>query len=134
MKKFVCFALIIMFILPMYGFQKKELLHLDGINEIYLVENGESGQKYIKKENASLSELQKAEGVILVFDKSVDEVKNELNFKQVKVENVDGIKIIYGYTGLYSSCIHLDGKQVNVQIVQRQNQTIAGFPIILSGF
>ena len=131
---FVCFALSVLMIFPLYNCQKKELLSLDAISEIYLVENADDKQIYSKKDGVSFVDLQKAEGVILVFDSDIDKVKNELNFKQVKKETIDGLEIFYGYTNLYSDFVYVNGKQVNVQIIERENQTVAGFPLILSGF
>ena len=80
-------------------------------------------------------DLSSAEGVIIVFnDNNVSDVCQRLNLSIVKKEFIDDMEIVYGYTSLFSDHIYVDGKQSNVQIVQKQSEVIAGFPIILSGF
>ena len=131
---FLCFALSIFLIFPLYNINNKNLLSFDGISEIYYVENVGGKEEYIKKESFSFVEFQKAEGVIVIFDKNVSDVVKTLDVKLIKRENIDGTEVLYGYTNLFGSFVYIDGKQSNVQIVERQNKTIAGFPLILSGF
>ena len=136
MKMLLCFGLIALLILPLYNVQNQNLFEIEGISEIYFVENIDGKQEYVlkNKDNLGNSEVNKAEGIIIVFDEECDVVLNSLDADIIKRERVEEIEILYCYTPLFSDFIFLEGKQVNVQIIERQNQIVAGFPLILSGF
>lgn len=134
MKMFLCFLGFVSLIFPLFNFQAEDLTNLDGISEVFFVQNVDGKQEYVKQENACVIDLQRADGIIVIFDKSVDEVKKILNFQPIKCEKIENMDIFYGYSSLYSKFIYLDGKQSNVQIVAKGDQTIAGFPLIFSGF
>jgi len=131
---FLCFLGFVSLIFPLFNFQTGDLTSLDGICEVFFVQNVDGKQEYVKQENVNVVALQRAEGIIIVFDKNVEEVKKILNFQQIKCEKIENMDIFYGYSNLYSKFIYLEGKQANVQIVAKGEQTIAGFPLILSGF
>ena len=133
----MCFSLLLSLIFPLFNVQSGNIFDLDGISSIYFVKTQDGKLFYEKQEKLEFSqiELSNLEGVILTFEgKETLDIVNKLNMKIVREEMVDDIKIIYGYTDLYADFIYLDGKQTNVQLLKRQNEVIAGFPIILSGY
>ncbi len=137
MKCLMCFSLLIAFIFPLFNVQKSDIFAVEGISSIYFVKEEDGKMRYAiqEKSEISLLELNEIEGVILTFeDEELDEIAHRLNLKMVREEVIDDMKLIYGYTDLYDDFIYLDGKQTNVQILKRQNEVVAGFPIILSGF
>lgn len=44
------------------------------------------------------------------------------------------MKILYGYKNDFSDFRFIDGKKINVQIAWAENETIVGFPLIMTGF
>ena len=123
--------------MPLYNVPQKSLLDIEGIKKVYSVENTSEKQMCVELncEDVTLGQLVDADGVIIVFDDcNVYETAQKLNMSTIKEEEIEGMKILYGYTTFYSGHIYIDGKQVNVQLVQKQNEVIAGFPIILTGY
>ena len=120
MKILLCFGMVLVLILPLYNVQRRDLLAVEGISRIYLVESVDGKHEYIEKEleQISVASLSRSDGLVLIFDsKNAQEVSENLQIKLVKEESIDNMKIIYGYTTLYSDFIYIDGKQSNVQIV-----------------
>lgn len=137
MKGLICFGTMLALIFPLYNVQRKNIFCVDGISSIYFVSVAEGKLVYEiqNRDDISQKDLQNAEGVILNFESGdAYDIATRLDVKIVKEEIVDEMKIIYGYTNLYSDFIYIDGKQSNVQIVQNQGGVTAGFPIILSGY
>lgn len=133
MKSLIILASLLLLFVPLFRVQKTDLLSFEEIGEVFFVENGKV-EKQTKK-NFSQAELLKVDGIVLSFeDKTMKEIQNLLKVKVVKVERVEGIDIVYGYTDLYSGHIFLDKKMVNVQLASSNQRIIAGFPIILSGY
>ena len=136
MKLFLCLFSILLIVFPLYDVPQKKLFEIVGISQIYLVkeENNKQIFQEIEKEDVKEGDLLKSDGVIIVFGDKPEEVEKKLGVQVVKIENVEEMQIVYGYTNLYSGFVYIDGKQSNVQIVKKGEQTIAGFPLILSGF
>ena len=126
-----------MLICPLFNVQKNNLFALDGISSIYFVKRDGGVQVYEEQSKNAFSqlELSENEGVILTFENnSLENVSSLLDMKIVKKEVVDGIESVYGWTNLYEDFVCIDGKQTNVQLVARQGEIVAGFPVVLSGF
>jgi hypothetical protein len=136
MKILVCFGLILAVILPLYNVKNKDLFLIENIKEIYTVENIDNKQQYIKRNAEDIDCLmtRNVEGLIIVFDCDNMKVIKNLKAHVIKIEKIEELVIYYCYCDLYPGFVYVDGKQVNVQIVERNNETIAGFPLILSGF
>lgn len=137
MKGLVLFLTALALLAPLYNVQRKDLFDIEGVDSIYFVIGNKGKQNIVlqDKEKVEQADLSQAEGVIMLFDNlSLVEVAEVLGMKKIKEETVEEMSILYGYTNLYSDFIYIDGKQSNVQLVQKQNQVVAGFPIILSGF
>lgn len=73
--------------------------------------------------------------VVFEFEKSKKEyVKDFLSLNQTMHQGIDGMEIIYGYTSKFDKCEHINGKKVNVMIVEKEGCLLVGFPIIMTGF
>lgn len=57
-----------------------------------------------------------------------------LNAQIYRSHNVEGMEMYYGYTNMYGEWKNVNGKKVNIQIAIKDNETIVGFPLILTGF
>lgn len=73
--------------------------------------------------------------VILEFDAhKKDYVAEFLAMQQAQTQNIQDMTIVYGYTSKFDKCQYVDGKKVNVMIVEKQGALLVGFPIIMTGF
>ena len=137
MKGLAIFGVLLALIFPLYNVQGKDVFYVEGVSEVYFVKAKNGEQSYILQEKKEFDqcELNEIEGLILVFqDQKIDEVVSNFKLKVVKEEMIDDIRIVYGYSDLYSDFIYIDEKQVNVQLAQNDGKTIAGLPLIFSGF
>jgi len=137
MKGLLCFCGILAVVFPLFNVQKKDIFAMENISNVYFVQWNDGKQEYLRQEKREFSqaELSKNEGVILVVEGScVDDVCEYLNLKIAKREEVNGREVIFGWTDMYSDFVWMQGKQVNVQLLEDKDKTIVGFPVILSGF
>lgn len=73
--------------------------------------------------------------VIFEFDaQKKSYVKEFLLLGQMQTQNIDEMKIEYGYTSKFDKCEIIDGKKINVMIVEKDETLLVGFPIIMTGF
>ncbi len=137
MKSLLCFCGILLAVFPLFNVQRNDVFSIGNISSVYFVQREEGKQVYIKQEKQEFSqiELAKNEGVILeIENSSLKEVCESLSMQIVKCEVVDGQNTIFGWTDMYSDFVWLQGKQVNVQLLESDKKIVVGFPIILSGF
>lgn len=76
------------------------------------------------------------DGLVYYFNKSVgiDRLKNKFDFVYKGKENIQNLQIYYGYDSDYPDFVFLNGKKVNVQLVENSTNIIVGFPMILCGY
>ena len=136
MKSVMFFFLIVILVVPLFQVQSSQVLDLEGCTEVYIVKTVDGKQKYekLKSEENSFNYINNSDGMLMVFDLGKDDVLNNLSAKIVMEENIEGLYITYAYSTLYNDFIYVNGKQVNVQLVQKNGKTVAGMPLILSGF
>lgn len=95
----------------------------DAIVEIKQSDLKEKYQKYSPK------------SVVLEFDKGKTQyITDFLNLSLASEQEIDGMKIIYGYTSFYKDSQCVDGKKINVMLVEKDDCVLVGFPIIMTGF
>ena len=58
----------------------------------------------------------------------------KLNAQIYQTHDVEGMIMYYGYTNMYKNFEMVGGKKVNIQIAVKEDETIVGFPLILTGF
>lgn len=73
-------------------------------------------------------------GFNLYFSENVEQIIQTLSGQIYRSQDVEGMKIYYGYTNLYNDFRYVSGKKINVQIAEQEKQVIVGFPLILTGF
>lgn len=61
----------------------------------------------------------------------VSKICTLLKAKIVKTEQVENMNITYAYSPFISKHLFIDGKKTNLQIVERSNDIILGWPLIL---
>jgi len=100
-------------------------------NQFYYTFNQEEGLKALKEIN-----IPKIDGLVYYFDKKIglDFIKNKINFSYEAKEEIEGMKIFYGYDKSYPDFRFLNGKKINCQIVQNSTNIIVGYPMILCGY
>lgn len=95
----------------------------DAIVEIKQSDLKEKYQKYSPK------------SVVLEFEKGKTQyITDFLNLSLASEQEIDGMKIIYGYTSFYKDSQYIDGKKINVMLVEKDDCVLVGFPIIMTGF
>lgn len=95
----------------------------DAIVEIKQSELKEKYQKYSPK------------SIVLEFEKGKTQyITDFLNLSLASEQEIDGIRIIYGYTSFYKDSQYIDGKKINVMLVEKDDCVLVGFPIIMTGF
>lgn len=73
--------------------------------------------------------------VVFEFDRNQREyVENFLSLNFTTLQNLDDMQIVYGYTQKFDRTELIDGKKINVMIVQKEDSVLVGFPIIMTGF
>lgn len=73
--------------------------------------------------------------VIFEYDRTQREyVENFLSLNFTVLQNLDNMQIVYGYTSKFDRSELIDGKKINVMIVQKEDRLLVGFPIIMTGF
>lgn len=153
MKKLIVFILILCCIAST-AFVKVEtnpLFSLSGVEKVCFissqkyesvdlecVENGDKFFNFCTLENAkeNLSEYQKyMDGMqFYLKNSSYEALKNRLKIELVSVQEVDGMKIYCGYTPYVQFNILLNDKKVNIQIAEKADEIVVGFPLILTGY
>lgn len=153
MKKMIVFGLILLCLTStlFVKIETNPLFELKGVEKVCMVsakdyggDNVESvacGNKYF-----NFCTLKTAKEKIKEISKDVDGIQfyiNNTTFKELcrilKIEivtfsEVDEMMIYCGYTPYYQNCVFLEDKKVNVQIAVKNEQIVAGFPMILTGY
>lgn len=139
MKMFICFIILIAIISPIYNSPKTNIFEIEGISNIYFVEEKDGEFNYIQQDKnlIKIDNLSKSDAILLVFEeKSVDFVIKNLKLDVLKQEYLqkEELEIVYGYTNFYNDFIYVDNKQCNTQIVKSGEKILVGFPIIYCGY
>lgn len=133
-----------------YFAKNKELplFYLDSTKEVCLVvdnsvslsgESVDCGSKkfvYMSKEEA-LEAVSNTNFDAIQFyleDITLEDIINDMKAEKVSTQEVENVEIIYCYTPLFADSIIMNGKKVNMQIVIKDKEIIAGFPLILTGY
>lgn len=153
MKKFIVFAVILAAVCctpllklaknPIFSFSqvekvcfvKSEKVNLDGFETVYcgdLVFNYCSFSTAQKNLEILKNDIKSVE--FYLKNAKIDEILKKLDAQTISEQTIDGLCVICAYTPYYQDCIFLDGKKVNLQISCVDDQIIAGFPAILTGF
>lgn len=149
MKKLIVFLLIIVFI-SITSFVKNSqnpLFYFNDVNRVCLVVDAGSldgevincGNKdfvYYSKEDA-LEKINNSKIYAKQFyfdDVNLKEILSVLNADIVSTQEFEDLKIYYCYTPYEQDCVYIENKKVNLQIVFKSNEIVAGLPLILTGY
>lgn len=100
------------------------------------IKNGNQYYYTFDYENTPKFEEQDIDGVVYYFNSqtNINKIKQSLNFCYQSGQDIDNMKIYYGWTNKYQNFRIVNNKKVNVQIVENSTNIIVGFPMILCGY
>ncbi len=149
MKKLVVFILIIISVF-LTTFVKDKLNPLFACANVYevclVVDNNAITGDVIKCGNKDFVYLNKEEGLekvkqckvystqFYLKDISLFDILDLLEGYVVIEQEFSDLEIYYCYTAMEQDCVYIDNKKVNLQIVLRENDVVAGMPLILTGY
>lgn len=149
MKKLIAFILLT---LPLFGLlflnnNSFNLSKMEGITKACfitkkhvdigeVVETASYNYVYVSPSQIEIARKKiEAEGIVVYFEGiDFNSLKNQLKMIVFSEEEIEGKKVICGFSPLLKKEIRLDNKKVNVQICIENESIIAGFPLILTGF
>ena len=104
---------------------------LENGSQYYYLLNSKEGKKILKEIS-----IQDIDGIVYYLDKAVGlkGIINKLDFFYQGREKIDGLEVYYGYDSSYQDFRIIEGKKINVQIVENSTNIIVGYPMILCGY
>lgn len=92
---------------------------------------GNKADKILK--NIDISQIK---GIVFYLpgEYKLQDLKKHFNYMVFDSKSVQNKKVYYGYDDSYYNFKIIDGKKINFQLVEDQNQWILGYPMILTGF
>lgn len=149
MKKIIVFIFILVSItLTMFVKDKQNpLFKCENVYQVCMVvDNGKlvgevlkCGNKdfvYLSKEDAfkSIGKCQTYAVQFYLEDMDFSKILKILKANIISSQQVSGYEIYYCYTPYEKDCVYLKNKKVNLQVVLKDNEVIAGMPLILTGY
>lgn len=144
MKKILLLFFIIPFALGFYlKINPSKIFSLNGVEKVCVVTDEEVEEfnslktaqcNYVMFDSIEDAEKVKPKGFVIYMKSDIDKIKDELNLMIDRSEEIDDMKIYYGFTPNFSDFVLSNNKRINAQIVVRGEDVIAGFPMILTGF
>lgn len=150
MKKLAIF-LIVGVLISLVGFIPRDnVFDLEGIESAKFVMTAETAQNegldFVQSGEDAIVEIKQSDlkekyqkyspkSVVLEFKKGKTQyITDFLKLSLASEQKIDGMKIIYGYTSSYKDSQFIDGKKINVMLVEKDDCVLVGFPIIMTGF
>ncbi len=147
MKSFVFLLLCTVIILLVFVWQGEKYFGFEGLTEVCFVtefdydfENMTKTEKenyiYSTPQNAKFYNLKIDEsGIMLRFvERNVYDLIQDFKGEILKIEEIEGKTVFYGFTPFEENFIMLENKKINMQIVEKEGEIIVGLPIILGSF
>ncbi len=73
-------------------------------------------------------------GYVFKIESSFESLKQKLDFKYFKDSSNQNQKHYYAFSNSFDNFVFVDGKKVNMHIVEKDNLLVVGFPIILTSY
>lgn len=147
MKNLVAFLFLTVLLLAFCYFDFSPALPFDNAARAsFVLEEKVEGYDYVQNGDEYIVEVysdierfyqkysDQIKGFNLYFSENVEQIIQTLSGQIYRSQDVEGMKIYYGYTNLYNDFRYVSGKKINVQMAEQENQVIVGFPLILTGF
>lgn len=147
MKNLVAFLFLTVLLLTFCYFDFSPVLPFDNAARAsFVLEEKVEGYDYVQNGDEYIVEVysdierfyqkysDQIKGFNLYFSENVEQIIQTLSGQIYRSQDVEGMKIYYGYTNLYNDFRYVSGKKINVQIAEQEKQVIVGFPLILTGF
>lgn len=77
--------------------------------------------------------LKNIKGVVFKFEGSFETLRGNFNLKYFS-DNQNGKKHYYAFSNSFDRFVFVNGKKVNMHIVEDQGKLVVGFPIILTSY
>ena len=106
--------------------ESEDMVNCGSKNFLYF--NTDDGYEFIKS-GVNVDAMQ-----FYLKDITLDDLLDLLDISIIDEQEVENYYCIYGYSPYYQDCVFIGGKKVNVQIVTENDEIIAGFPLILTGY
>ena len=84
--------------------------------------------------NYMFSKLSNFKGYVFKFKSNFDEFKKAVKFKYFKDNSFLNQNHYYAFSSQFDNFVFIDGKKVNMHIVEKEDVLIVGFPIILTSY
>lgn len=150
MKKLAVFLIVGVLISLVGIIPRDNVFDLEGIESAKFVMTAEAAQNegldFVQSGEEAIVEIKQSDlkekyqkyspkSVVLEFGKGkMQYITDFLNLSLASEQEIDGIRIIYGYTSFYKDSQYIDGKKINVMLVEKDDCVLVGFPIIMTGF
>lgn len=67
-------------------------------------------------------------------DREVKDLMKRLSVRIVEMQDIDGVKIYYGFSARLRGGIIIGREKINIQIAQKDNKITVGIPIIVGSY
>ena len=67
-------------------------------------------------------------------DVGIEDIIARVNGQIVETSQVGDLKIYYAYSPYYDDCVFVNDKKINMQIAEKEEKIVVGFPLILTGY
>ncbi len=150
MKKLLLFFIVIIIGLSINFFKSDDIFSIPNINSVCFVadysavkdknldfvECGNDAIVFSNIEDAReiYYDLEPKCTVLSLQNTSLDQIKDLLKINYSFNQDLEGLTITYGYTPSFDKFQYVDGKKINVQIVEKSDEMLIGFPIIMTGY
>lgn len=148
MKRMIAFFIVFIFFiglkiagennLPYWNYDSVIIVSSNAIFEKQYIQNGEDfyftfdkneGETVLKDLN-----IKEIKGLVFYFNNiDINNLLNKIDF-YFDGTDVEGMKVYYGCDSSYPDYRYINGKKINVQIVENSTKTIVGYPMILCGY
>ena len=150
MKKLLLFFIVIIIGLSINFFKSDDIFFIPNINSVCFVADYsavkdknldfvECGNDVIVFSNIEDAreiyyDLEPKCTVLSLQNTSLYQIKDLLKINYSFNQDLEGLTITYGYTPSFDKFQYVDGKKINVQIVEKSDEMLIGFPIIMTGY
>lgn len=98
-----------------------------------------SGDNVIITFHASLAryiyhKVGEPKGIVFKFEGDFDSLNHNLNLKYFKDKKIKNENHYYAFSNKFERFVFVNGKKINMHIVEKDNMLVVGFPIILTSY
>ena len=148
MKRMIAFFIVFIFLIAI-NFIPKNCVNFSNFEKLIVISSQENfDSDFVKNDNHFYYTFEKEEGKQLLKNIDFGEIqglvfyysKDKLSYLLKNVDfyyqgqDVEGMKVYYGYDNAFPNFNYIDGKKFNFQIVEKSTEIVLGYPMILCGY